>query len=114
MTKVLVVDDEPALLRAVGAALKARDYEVVTATTGQGAIDAVDVGQVEVEDDEGGRVAGDHVDGLLAGDGTHDPVATGLQPRPQGAQDGRLVVDHQDGPGFGHGVRPLTASAREG
>ena len=41
MTKVLVVDDEPALLRAVGAALKARDYEVVTATTGQGAIDAV-------------------------------------------------------------------------
>ena len=41
MTKVLVVDDEPALLRAVGAALKARDYEVATATTGQGAIDAV-------------------------------------------------------------------------
>src|SRR5207249_2403456 len=41
MTKVLVVDDEPALLRAVGAALKAREYEVVTATTGQAAIDAV-------------------------------------------------------------------------
>jgi two-component system KDP operon response regulator KdpE len=41
VTKVLVVDDEPALLRAVGAALKARDYEVATAVTGQGAIDAI-------------------------------------------------------------------------
>jgi two-component system, OmpR family, KDP operon response regulator KdpE len=41
VTKVLVVDDEPALLRAVGAALKARGYEVDTATTGQAAIDAV-------------------------------------------------------------------------
>jgi two-component system KDP operon response regulator KdpE len=41
MTRVLVVDDEPALLRAVGAALKARDYDVATATTGQAAIDAV-------------------------------------------------------------------------
>jgi two-component system KDP operon response regulator KdpE len=38
---VLVVDDEPALLRAVGAALKARDYEVATAGTGQAAIDAI-------------------------------------------------------------------------
>ena len=41
MTKVLVVDDEPALLRAVGAALKAREYDVATAMTGQAAIDAV-------------------------------------------------------------------------
>jgi two-component system, OmpR family, KDP operon response regulator KdpE len=41
VTKVLVVDDEPALLRAVGAALRARNYEVDTATTGQAAIDAV-------------------------------------------------------------------------
>jgi two-component system KDP operon response regulator KdpE len=41
VTKVLVVDDEPALLRAVGAALKARDYDVITAVTGQAAIDAV-------------------------------------------------------------------------
>jgi two-component system KDP operon response regulator KdpE len=40
MTKVLVVDDEPALLRAVGAALRARGYDVHTATTGQEAIDA--------------------------------------------------------------------------
>jgi two-component system KDP operon response regulator KdpE len=38
---VLVVDDEPALLRAVGAALRARDYEVDTVGTGQGAIDAI-------------------------------------------------------------------------
>jgi two-component system KDP operon response regulator KdpE len=41
VTRVLVVDDEPALLRAVGAALKARDYDVATAATGQGAIDAI-------------------------------------------------------------------------
>ena len=41
MTRVLVVDDEPALLRAVGAALKARDYEVATVGTGQAAIDAI-------------------------------------------------------------------------
>ena len=39
--RVLVVDDEPALLRAVGAALKARQYEVSTAATGQQAIDAI-------------------------------------------------------------------------
>jgi two-component system KDP operon response regulator KdpE len=38
---VLVVDDEPALLRAVGAALRARHYEVDTVGTGQGAIDAI-------------------------------------------------------------------------
>ena len=41
MTRVLVVDDEPALLRAVGAALKARDYDVATVGTGQAAIDAI-------------------------------------------------------------------------
>jgi two-component system KDP operon response regulator KdpE len=38
---VLVVDDEPALLRAVGAALKARHYDVATVATGQAAIDAI-------------------------------------------------------------------------
>jgi two-component system KDP operon response regulator KdpE len=36
---VLVVDDEPAILRALSVALRARRYEVVTATTGQQAID---------------------------------------------------------------------------
>jgi two-component system KDP operon response regulator KdpE len=41
MTRVLVVDDEPALLRAVGAALKAREYDVDTVATGQEAIDAI-------------------------------------------------------------------------
>jgi two-component system KDP operon response regulator KdpE len=39
MTTVLVVDDEPAILRAVRAGLEARGYHVRTATTGQGAID---------------------------------------------------------------------------
>jgi two-component system KDP operon response regulator KdpE len=36
---VLVVDDEPAILRALTAALRARGMSVVTATTGQQAID---------------------------------------------------------------------------
>jgi two-component system KDP operon response regulator KdpE len=38
---ILVVDDEPAILRAVGAALRARGYHVMTALSGQQAIDAV-------------------------------------------------------------------------
>jgi len=41
VTRVLVVDDEPALLRAVGAALRARAYDVATAGTAQAAIDAI-------------------------------------------------------------------------
>jgi two-component system KDP operon response regulator KdpE len=36
---ILVVDDEPAILRALTVALRARDYEVVTAMTGQQALD---------------------------------------------------------------------------
>jgi two-component system KDP operon response regulator KdpE len=36
--RVLVVDDEPAILRAVRAGLTARDYEVVTATSGREAL----------------------------------------------------------------------------
>ena len=38
---VLVVDDEPAIRRALSAALSARGYRVLTAGTGQGAVDAV-------------------------------------------------------------------------
>jgi len=41
VTAVLVVDDEPAIVRAVGAGLRARGYEVRTAPTGQAAIDSV-------------------------------------------------------------------------
>ena len=36
---VLVVDDEPAILRALTVALRARGYDVVTAATGQQALD---------------------------------------------------------------------------
>ena len=39
MVKVLVVDDEPAILRALRAGLAARGDEVLLATTGQEAID---------------------------------------------------------------------------
>ena len=41
MTRILVVDDEPAILRAVGAGLRARGYDVEAVDTGQQAIDAV-------------------------------------------------------------------------
>ena len=36
---VLVIDDEPAILRAVGAALRARGYQLLTATTGERAVE---------------------------------------------------------------------------
>ena len=48
MSTVLVVDDEPAILRAVGAGLRARGYEVLTAASGQEAIDAVAVSSPDV------------------------------------------------------------------
>jgi two-component system KDP operon response regulator KdpE len=38
--KVLLVDDDPALLRVVAGSLEARGYDVVTATTGKAALDA--------------------------------------------------------------------------
>jgi two-component system KDP operon response regulator KdpE len=41
MTAVLIVDDEPAMVRVLKAGLGARGYEVRTAITGQQAIDAV-------------------------------------------------------------------------
>jgi two-component system KDP operon response regulator KdpE len=40
MTRVLVVDDEPQILRALRINLHARQYDVVTAGTGQGALEA--------------------------------------------------------------------------
>jgi two-component system KDP operon response regulator KdpE len=39
MTRVLVVDDEPQILRALGINLRARHYEVLTATTGTEALE---------------------------------------------------------------------------
>jgi two-component system KDP operon response regulator KdpE len=41
MTRVLVVDDDAALLRALAINLRARGYEVVTATSGRQALEAV-------------------------------------------------------------------------
>jgi two-component system, OmpR family, KDP operon response regulator KdpE len=40
MTRVLVVDDEPQILRALRINLHARQYDVVTAETGRGALEA--------------------------------------------------------------------------
>jgi two-component system, OmpR family, KDP operon response regulator KdpE len=37
--RVLLVDDEPQILRALGTALRARNYDVITASRGQGALD---------------------------------------------------------------------------
>jgi two-component system, OmpR family, KDP operon response regulator KdpE len=40
MTKVLVVDDEPQIIRALRVNLQARDYDVITAMNGREALDA--------------------------------------------------------------------------
>ena len=40
--RILIVDDEPSILATMAPLLRARGYEVATATTGQGALDAVD------------------------------------------------------------------------
>ena len=40
MTRVLVVDDEPQILRALRVNLQARDYDVITASTGRQALEA--------------------------------------------------------------------------
>ena len=45
---ILVVDDEPSILRAVGAALQARGYRVLVADRGQAAIDKVALEQPAV------------------------------------------------------------------
>jgi two-component system KDP operon response regulator KdpE len=42
MTRVLVVDDEPSILAALVPLLRAKGYEVYSATSGQTALDAVD------------------------------------------------------------------------
>jgi two-component system, OmpR family, KDP operon response regulator KdpE len=43
--RVLVVDDEPPIVRAVAANLRVRGYEVVTASTGEAALAAVEASQ---------------------------------------------------------------------
>ncbi len=42
VTRILVVDDEPSILAAVVPLLRARGYDVYSATTGQTALDAID------------------------------------------------------------------------
>jgi two-component system KDP operon response regulator KdpE len=42
VTRILVVDDEPSILAAVVPLLRARGYEVFSASSGQAALDAVD------------------------------------------------------------------------
>ena len=45
MTRVLVVDDEPPIVRAVAANLRVRGYEVLTAASGEAALAAVETHQ---------------------------------------------------------------------
>ena len=45
MTRVLVVDDEPPIVRAVAANLRARGFEVLTAANGEAALTAVETRQ---------------------------------------------------------------------
>ncbi|MHB8670825.1 MAG: response regulator transcription factor [Acidimicrobiales bacterium] len=48
MARLLVIDDEPAILRAVGTALRARGHEVDTATTGEEGLARAALGGPEV------------------------------------------------------------------
>jgi len=48
MTRILLVDDEPSILAALVPLLRSRGYEVTTATTGYGALDAVDRESVQL------------------------------------------------------------------
>ena len=48
MTRVLVVDDEPPIVRAVAANLRVRGYEVHTAASGEAALAAVELHQPDV------------------------------------------------------------------
>jgi two-component system KDP operon response regulator KdpE len=48
VTKVLVVDDEPQIRRALTLNLGARGYEVLEAFTGEGALAAIDAGPPDV------------------------------------------------------------------
>ncbi len=45
---VLIIDDDPALLRVLGAGLEARGYDVRSAATGAEALDEAGVGEVDV------------------------------------------------------------------
>ena len=45
MTRVLVVDDEPPIVRAVAANLRVRGYEVLTAASGEAALAALETHQ---------------------------------------------------------------------
>src|SRR5207248_648438 len=59
-------------------------------------LDAVDVGQTEVEDDEVGVVGGGGVQGFGAVGGGADLVLAGLEVDAQGPQDLGFVVDDED------------------
>jgi two-component system KDP operon response regulator KdpE len=47
-TRILVVDDDPQMQRAVTNALRARHYSVATAATGEDALDLVAQDQVDL------------------------------------------------------------------
>ena len=66
-----------------------------------GHLDAVEVGQAEVQQDDVRRPGGRLDQGLLAGDGLDHPVALGAEGDAQEAHHLRLVVDDEDGAGDG-------------
>ena len=59
-------------------------------------VEAVDVGEAEVEHDRARVLGGAPVEGVLAGGGRDHLVAAGLEGDGEGAQDRRLVVDDED------------------
>src|SRR6059058_4729628 len=84
MTRILVVDDEPQILRALRINLRVRDYEVHVAATGAEALEVA------------GRVPPGHLQCLGSGGRDVYLVVAHPQVDPQRPQDLRLVVDDQD------------------
>ena len=69
-----------------------------------GHLDAVDVGQAEVKDDDIGVPAAGQLEGSLAVGGHVHVVAPGSQPDVEGAAHGQFVLNDQDPAGLGGGV----------
>ncbi len=63
-------------------------------------LEAVDVGQADVQHDEAGPVIGDRPETVLAVAGLHDPISVAAQVQLHQVGNVRLVVDDEDRPAF--------------
>jgi hypothetical protein len=105
----LVEGQHLAMIRAVGG--QHDDGDVGPRAQPAADVDAVDVGQAEVEDDDVGRLADDELQRDLAPGRRHDAVAACAQARRERPEDRRFVVDDEDGRGLSHPHVPFAPAA---